>query len=195
MTEEKKEDMLLCDENGENCITWEEWMAEMKTNDEKKNLRNWINNHFPPFGSYNAFYNLTHPWKMVEHIGYVIKYAWQRVFRGWDDTAVWDVNSYLNKLIPQLIKRLKEVGHGYPMEMYEGMTPIDEGGWEYSKEDDKLAVQKWDDILQDIIDGFEAAKEIDEKNLWNKDPEYTELNDKFEKGFNLFRKYYFNLWD
>jgi hypothetical protein len=131
----------------------------------------------------------------VGRIGYKIKYAYQRVSRGWDDTAVWSIDWYLSKLIPQLVKRLKDNKIGYPMEMYEGMTPLDEGGWTYSKEDDEAAAQKWQGILQTIIDGFEASKRIQEEHLWSKSPEYAELDAKFEKGFELFHKYYFNLWD
>lgn len=192
---EEKEEMLICDENGENCITWDEWMAEMKANDEKKTFRNWFNNLFPKgFASYNSYYILTHPWEILDEWFRQIEWAWQRVFRGWDDTAVWSIDWYLSKQIPQLIRRLKETQHGTPNSMWEGMTPIDEN-FNYSKEDDEIAYKKWADILDGIAEGFEASLKIQEECLWANDPEYAELDAKFERGFDLFRKYYHNLWD
>lgn len=53
-----------------------------------------------------------------------IKWAHQRVFRGWDDRAVWSLDSHLTRVLGQQLIVMSEIAHGYPGE---------EIGWTYER--------------------------------------------------------------
>ena len=57
---------------------------------------------------------LTHPHKMIHRTFREIRWAWQRVVRGWDDTVWWSLDSYLCPIIIHTLTKLKEDGNGYP---------------------------------------------------------------------------------
>jgi hypothetical protein len=95
-------------------------------------------------------------------------------------------------MIPLWLKDLKIYKHGTPVEMFEGL-PHDEN-YCYATEDENIARQRWEDILDKIILGFESYYKIHDEYLYGED-EYTGLNNNYEIGFDLFRKYFSNLWD
>lgn len=170
----------------------EEFMEDMRREDEKKNLRNWIGNKIPNgIANYHPYHALTHPWLIVDYWISEIKYAWQRVFRGWDDTAVWSIDGYLAKLIPQLVRKLHDDNIGVPFSMFEGLG---DGQWEYSEEDDEIARKRWIEVQNKIIEGFEAYLKLDFFPHTD-NPEKEELKRKFEEGFDLFREHFPSLWD
>jgi hypothetical protein len=146
-------------------------------------------------GNYAAHHTLLHPWLLVEDGWDQVRWAWERIWKYWDSRVIWSIDWYLSDMIPVWIKELKKVRYGYPMTMFEGMTPTDTNTWSYSDEDEKLASKKWDDILDKIILGFESYHRIHNESLWENHPEYKELNENFEIGFDLFRKYFEDLWD
>src|SRR5271157_4693879 len=37
-----------------------------------------------------------------------VRFAWQRVFRGWDDRAVWSIDYWLDAKMPDMLRRLKD---------------------------------------------------------------------------------------
>jgi hypothetical protein len=139
---------------------------------------------------YAPHYVLTHPQLIIEEVLNQTKWAWQRVYRGWDDRVVWSIDDYLSKMIPQWIKQLKEVKHGIPIEMFDS-EDWDEEKSTYIQNAEERAEKKWDNILDQIIDGFEAYEKMKEKYVY----EDLELKNKFENGFNLFMKYFSGLWD
>ena len=114
-----------------------------------------------------------------------VKWAYQRLTRGWDDRAVWDMDYYLAELIPQLVKELKEKGQGFPSEM----IPGDASG-EITEEMEKAGREKWGGILDSIIEGFEEYNQVRNCVMH---PDYKMV--KFEKGFKLFKKHFSSLWD
>lgn len=69
-----------------------------------------------------------------------MKYFFQRGSRGYSDRDIWSFDYYLSKVICNGLKKLKKDCHGYPEEL---KTP-----------------EKWDKVLQVMIEGFEAAKEL-----------------------------------
>lgn len=142
-----------------------------------------------------------------------LRWAWQRVYRGWDDRVIWNLDWYLAKMLPIWLRQLKAQKHGVPM-------GLDSAGW--------------DAVLDDVIAGFEAAHRIcghdfpawdelheeerrrfgrmlvpwDDEDAENVRRLRTELGfwDKlseqeadatvaFEKGMASFVKHFFSLWD
>lgn len=114
-----------------------------------------------------------------------IKFAWQRVFRGWDDRAEWSLDHYLAKLIPEVLHMMLKINRGYPVSLYPEGTNFEN----VPKEVDDACKKKWKEILIKIIEGFEEYRESE--CLLSSDNELK----KFNEGFDLFKKYYQNLWD
>lgn len=95
-----------------------------------------------------------------------IKWAWQRVFRGYDDRLFWAMDEYLDPIIIAGLKNLRENGHGTPY----GLT-----------------LKKWNTILDKMIEGF--STEDDDLTLPAK------AYKKQQEALVLFAFYYHSLWD
>lgn len=124
----------------------------------------------------------------------IIKWFFQRGLRGWADCDWWDMDYYLLKIIIPMLKKLKENKMGYPANLTES---------------------QWNDKLDKMIEGFEAAKRVldneyykevsgdsieaiqnasrKEVKQWYK---LSRADEKlFKKRMKLFSKYFFDLWD
>jgi hypothetical protein len=93
-----------------------------------------------------------------------VRYAWQRVFRGWDDRAVWSIDYWLDAKMPAMLRRLKETKHGVPSSMFTPEDCIPQGEWQGnpSEEGMKRAGARWDAIVDKMIAGFEASARVKE---------------------------------
>lgn len=94
-----------------------------------------------------------------------MKHLYQRGKRGYSDRDVWDMNHYLSKIIPPMLRQMISGGYCHPI----GLTP-----------------KKWDNIREKIALGFEASE---------KEEQSKDLDKQFDEGMKLFVKYYKNLWD
>lgn len=110
-----------------------------------------------------------------------IKWAWQRVFRGYDDRWHWDLHYELSRVIAENLRWLQKNNHGCPNEFFD-MTAKDN------------ECHKWSEILGKMAQGFEAIRKINEDMLFEGD-EYEKLMEQYNKGMELFVKYYRCLWD
>lgn len=139
--------------------------------------------------------------RTLDDIKYEIKWAWQRIFRGYDDRTVWSLKSDIYNHLPKIIRSLEETAHGYPANPF-------------NKKNEINSLKQWKEILEKIAKGFDAAKRLDNLEYMIKSKEkYTEgffkgsfksIPDKlkfkkdlkeFDEGMKLFHKYFFNLWD
>lgn len=72
-----------------------------------------------------------------------IKWAIQRVVRGYDDRLFWDMSEYIDPMVVAHVTFMRDTGHGYPI----GATK-----------------KKWDRVLNTILAGFvpepESAKDF-----------------------------------
>ena len=98
-----------------------------------------------------------------------IKWAWQRVFRGYDDTAYWNLNDYVSAIIIPVLTRYKKIDHGAPF----GFTR-----------------EEWRNELDIMIKGFEAPNN-DNYNLTSN----RKFNRMRKKGLRSFAKNFDSLWD
>lgn len=184
----------------------EEDLAWKKKHPLRGYIRDWLDKHFSKgIAGYRAYYSLQRPWKILRYCRDEIEHAWQRVFRGWDDTAPWHVGYYLAETLPGIIRQLKNIRHGVPLIMYEGVEEdplhqmelggIDEDGNFIETEEDKAASEKWDKILDEIADGLESYLKYDQ-NYDGKIP-YKENEDyqKFQRALDLLKEYFEDLWD
>jgi len=108
---------------------------------------------------------------------YEVKWAWQRVFRGWDDTACWSIDEHLSILLPKVIRKLRDGCDSYPL----GLKNLKE----------------WKVILGQMADGFEAYWLMRNATFTNEKSFFKQqeiLKKKFDKGFQLFVKHFSGLW-
>lgn len=130
-----------------------------------------------------------------------IKWFWQRGKRGYSDRDVWNMDDWFLDTIIPMLKKLKTIKHGYPA----NLTP-----------------EEWDKILDRMIFCFKEANdstcsminEYEEKfileTFGNPLKDNKELRENYirrtteiekyqlkmeEEGFQLFSKYFHNLWD
>jgi len=122
----------------------------------------------------------------------------QRAIRGWADEDTWGLCYYLSDVISKSVYHLKKEGMSMPNEVTEG---------------------QWVDILNEIRDTFDIAKRIinddlyliedeDKRKKWQKTLDKINKKHKtnnrcmsdeeiirYERGWRLFKKYFFDLWD
>lgn len=124
-----------------------------------------------------------------------VKWFIQRGSRGWADCDVWSIDWYLNRWMPDALRRLKATKHGIPGNMFpEGPEYVKDCGnpndaaW-------VIAEARWDGIMNKMIAGFEAAQRINEMTNFD-DPVLRKADEAAcEEGLKLFVEYYFDLWD
>lgn len=97
-----------------------------------------------------------------------IKWAWQRVTRGYDDRLFWSMDEYLDPIIRAGLTHIRKEGLGYP----NGLTKA-----------------KWNKILDTMIAGFQPEPNIMTSKEWKK-----WVKNK-QKALTLFALYYNQLWD
>jgi len=133
---------------------------------------------------------------------YEIKWAWQRVFRGYDDRITWEIDHWLVDYLPEIIRKMKNNLHGYPSNPFEKKTKLPRNE------------KEWKDILEKIAVGFESASKIinDAYIIKTKEKEkdgafkgtnkykfdkklYNKFLKEFDSGIKLFHEFFFNLWD
>lgn len=100
-----------------------------------------------------------------------VKWAWQRVFRGWDDRAGWDAGHHMSKTFGEVMLKMSETAHGFPDEHPSVHAVVLPGEGEDSPEfaqwkadlkkhgDALLAYSKSDSLGDDWDTAFEAARE------------------------------------
>jgi len=126
-----------------------------------------------------------------------LKWFYQRGKRGWADCDWWSMDYYLAGIIIPMLKELKANTISYPG-VRDASTP-----------------EKWDALLDEMIEGFEAAQRVLEDEYYkevsgdsieairNATPgeirKWGELNladqKLFYKNGKLFIKWFFDLWD
>jgi hypothetical protein len=136
-------------------------------------------------------------WKLIFHYPREardqMKWAWQRVFRGWDDRAAWSYNGWFLRYTPEILEEMKKNLHGYPGNF------VDTFGQDG-------AFEAWKQVLTDMIEGFELARKVDEDMLIYKEDVSEEILKNFEEGevvsrasvnkaFEYLSKHIHNLWD
>jgi hypothetical protein len=170
--------------------TFDRWEEEWK---KKHPVRAWIDKLFKneSLADYRASYSITHPWVFFPYIGRHIKWAWQRVFRGWDDRIIWSIDFYLAEKLPVWLKELKEDKRGIPSSIIPTECLLDGDIPDNVWEEGKIT---WDKILDEMIDAFNAYIEMDDIKF-DKKPEYAVAEARFNKGFDLFKKHFGSLWD
>lgn len=125
-------------------------------------------------------------WGIPRNIGDAwrsIKWGFQRVFRGYDDTAIWSLDNYLTRIALPVLKHYRANKHGIPL--IEGM------------ENDPFEKQEaeWNRILDVMINAFQIMHDEDTDFKVRSDEDYKERSRQIEEGLAYFAKHYRGLWD
>ncbi len=99
-----------------------------------------------------------------------VKLWWQKKTRGFSDEEWWNLDISLAKWIIPRLRHLRDNTHGYPPDVGNA--------------------ESWDEILRQIILAFELIVIMQGEDT-TEPPE----SDNIDEGLDLFRKYYFFLWD
>jgi hypothetical protein len=110
-----------------------------------------------------------------------IKFFYQRLTQGFDDSATWSLDTHLARIIAPRLKRYKELNtHAWPGPV-EGMP----GTGRFN------TFQEWHQALDKMIFAFESYASED-RDFWD----WSESErDRIEEGLMLFAKHYGALWD
>lgn len=96
------------------------------------------------------------------------------MFRGFDDSAYWNLNNYISDVALKSIKWMEKNAFGHPTKLKN--------------------MKEWRDVLKKIRKGFEAYEKTHYDYIKNK-----KLREKYEKeykeGMKLFAEFFPNLWD
>ena len=87
-------------------------------------------------------YYLTHPWKWFRQLGRNLRWACQRMVRGYADVDVYDMDRYLTRIIPPMLRAMADEAVG----SYSSREPYDT--WE-----------KWQAWLRQTADTVESLQE------------------------------------
>lgn len=165
----------------------EEWNREMKIRDSKFPHKQ-LNKIFPNgIFSYNAAHALSHPWIIIEGICNEIKWAWQRVFRGWDDRVVWSLDMFLIPKIPIWLRKLKRDKLGIPMCVFLD-EEWDQKTGKFVDGAEELAALRYNKVLDEIIEGCEI---YDDGDFFNRPDDKK----RFDRAMQLFIEYLGTFWD
>ena len=147
--------------------------------------------------TYNKRYYLTHPWEVLLEIKRNLVWAWQRVFRGWDDRVIWSIDWYLAEKIPQWMMTLKERKAGIPGRMF-NKEDFD-SDYNPTKEGMKRATEKWNDILDAIAYGLTEYSNFENGTSHPLKGSYADeqkrVNEEAKKSLELFAENFGSFWD
>ena len=134
-------------------------------------------------------------YRRIKEIPSCTKHFVQRGRRGWSDQDAWSIDYWMVDNLTPMLKRLKENKNGTPMSMFRKKDGVDKDGNPTDRAS-RLAEQRWDDMLGEIIYGLKCAKALQELSYDYNDENKTKLLKKrVEKTFTLIGKHLFSLWD
>lgn len=138
-------------------------------------------------------YIIIRPHKMLSEIFLRIKWAFQRVYRGWDDRAVWSVDIWLSEMLPPILRKLKKVKHGVPFMFLP--DDVDSGGYENYRM--KVGSEMYSAQLELLASGLERISKMEDPIPDNADFKdvMKQRQADFENTMQLFTKLMFTLWD
>lgn len=103
-------------------------------------------------------WNVLHPIKYIKAICRGFRAAWQRATKGFCDYDLWDLDSWLLKLLPSALENFVKNNNGYPF--------------------DFKTIEEWNDFLLKMATDFRACQ----------DPEAEDRNEYYEEYIKQFEE-------
>jgi hypothetical protein len=117
---------------------------------------------------------------LISNIKNETKFAYQRLFRGYDDRWYWCIKDEITPILIDCLNFYKKQKEGYPC--------------------DFKTREEWLKVIDTMIDGFKAGRDLDYvghnfENSKDMVKEYKRLYKIKNKGMKLFAKYYDYFWN
>jgi hypothetical protein len=152
-----------------------------------------------PYSRYNRSYGA------LRRISSDVKSGWyyrrlkslaQRAKRGYGETDLWNLSSYLDNWVPQALRELKHTHAGYPAIVYDhDGTELYNLGFEISVDESDKCSALWEKTLERMALGFDAHAALIENGWQCKTQAELELQRIFKEGMALLVYNYDALWD
>ena len=166
-------------------------------------------------GKYYPFsvrYYCFHPWDFIGQTFRNIRWAYQRITRGFSDADCWNLDSYLLEIIPEMVDNLRKNTHGFPVSdrfftfedwdkflLEEIIIPL-----RNAREDQSIQNNEYDYVYDEFPSRIENHQLIDDmpeelrKNWVKREKEiYEWREDQRIKGFSALidKDVFHSLWD
>lgn len=136
------------------------------------------------------------PLKVIQDIGREIRWAYQRVRYGVDERASWGVGYWLMDVMPVVLKNIKGSSYGIPLSFFSEKSLQD---FEPSENDSRLAAQKYDKVIEDILWGFEELKRLEDVSVYGKNgigiDEFLRRKKLAKEKISLLIEYFYEIGD
>ena len=128
-------------------------------------------------------------WRNIPYLWSRIKFFYLRGKNGWCPYDAWDIDCYLLKILPEMLRYLAKNSHSHPV-LTKPMT----------KESSDKDAEEWKKILIYMAECFEEADEHMFPFDGDGDIENLEALEKYrdkkkDEGLDLLKKYFWDLWD
>jgi len=143
---------------------------------------------------YNKYFILPFHWyflNQIENACDAIKYFTQRLFRGYDDREVWNLDWYLKKWLAPRLEKLLETHHGMPINP-DTKKPLTEKQWKKILKEILWWAKNSDKEEDELSDKYYLEKEISEIQYKKK---YKRICVRRKNATENFGKYVGCLWD
>ena len=126
------------------------------------------------------------PWRLgfkIKNLYYQVKYGFQRMFRGYDDTELFNMDMTFVDRYLKALKDFKKYHYGHPYEL----TPEQ---WSAVLDEliKHLTLMNEDNVIAELKNGMPDSFEPDYKTV-------NEIQDKHKNEFfKLFSKWFYSLW-
>jgi hypothetical protein len=119
---------------------------------------------------------------------------WQRFIRGYSYGDVWDMYDWFIRTLQPMLIHLRDHGYGIPQDCY------------IESDDERI---NWEDVLTEMINCLDMMDEDKvykhfgydkfHSQWWMKQEDYLKISDTMAENknrfFELFSKYFYDLWD
>lgn len=108
----------------------------------------------------------------LSKLRYELKYAWQRAWRGYDDTDVLNLNDNFTEKYLMILKDLRKSHHGFP---------------------GSITNEEWESVLDKMIYHLGG---IEESEDWTDfEEENNRIDENISEFFKLMSEWFLDLWD
>lgn len=132
-------------------------------------------------------------YRNIKEIPLYFKLMHHLIKHGYDEYATWETFDWFIRTMKSVLSDYKDSHQGVPI-------LLDNYPWRAETDEDKKIVSenesKWNEIINKMID---LLDDMDENNPKYDDLDFKRQNEEIESAkndfFELFSKYFFNLWD
>lgn len=150
-------------------------------------------------------YRFIYIWKNIKWYYYEVKNAIHRMFYGYDDSDTGNIDNWFLDIVPNMLQRLRDSHWGHPCNMTEEEWEkiLDDMIFYFKESDERTCSKQEKDFdwkphseLEAMTKEEQIQYNINRSNWYEDCMKIGKYRDEMkDKGFELFAKYFWNLWD